>query len=235
MNSLMCLSSAYKYTKQTVNFVAAGNSIRTLAYSYDGKAWNDVNNSASNIFTITGRGVAYGNNLWVALGEGTNRLAISTNGTNWTIRSSPFSTRGISAAWNGSIWVAVGQGTNSIAYSYDGTTWTGVTNSTTNFFTRGYGVAWSSSLNRWVAVGEGTTHTIATSSNGTSWTGQGKTVFSTLGRSVAWSSSLNLWVAGGQGTNTIAYSSTALNSASWTAVSNSTSIFSNICYGVGSK
>jgi hypothetical protein len=62
--------------------------------------------------------------------------------------------------------------------------WTGVTNSTTKIST-GYDVAWNGSL--WVAVGTGTNYSIATSPDGTTWTGvTGSTsIFSTDGLGVA--------------------------------------------------
>ncbi len=78
----------------------------------------------------------------------------------------------------------------------------------------------------WVAVGGGfgTSHTIATSTDGITWTGIGTSIFSTSGRNIAWSGSL--WVAVGEGTNTIAYSYDGVN---WTGIG--TSIFSS--YGSG--
>lgn len=76
---------------------------------------------------------------WVAVGEGTNSIAYSSNGINWTgIGKTIFSTRGFDAAWNGSMWVAVGSGTNTIAYSSDGINWTGI--GETIFSTYGVGV-----------------------------------------------------------------------------------------------
>ena len=81
--------------------------------------------------------------MLVAVGEGTNIFATSSNGIDWTGRGSNNSefTKGYSVIWNGTCWVAVGTGTNSsISYSYDGTTWYKVNNSN-NIFRIGYGVA----------------------------------------------------------------------------------------------
>ena len=70
----------------------------------------------------------------------------------------------------------------------------------------------------WIAVGAGT-NSIAWSTNGTSWTGLGTTIFSNQGSGIAWNGTM--WVAVGQGTNTIAYSYDGKN---WTGLG--TSIFS---------
>jgi hypothetical protein len=75
----------------------------------------------------------------------------------------------------------------------------------------GNGVAWNGSL--WVAVGQGTTYTIATSSDGINWTGvPNSAIIFTIGYGVAWNGSL--WVAVGSGSgNTIATSPDGIN---WT-------------------
>ena len=69
---------------------------------------------SASIFT-TGNGVAWGGNQWVAVGQGTNTIAYSYDGINWTavtgVSASIF-TIGRGIAWNGSLWVAVGDGTN---------------------------------------------------------------------------------------------------------------------------
>jgi len=79
--------------------------------------------------------------------------------------------------------------------------------------------------NRWVAVGSGSTNTLAYSSDGISWTGLGKTTFSVNAQDVAWNGSI--YVAVGQGTNSIAYSSDGIT---WTGLG--TSIFSSAGRGV---
>jgi len=153
----------------------------------------------------------------VAVGNGTNSIATSTDGINWTGRgTSCFSSFGLGAAYNGSMWVAVGCGTNSIATSTDGINWTGRTG-TSIFSSQGRAVAWSGSM--WVAVGGGT-NTIATSTDGINWTGRGTSIFSSYGYGVSWNGSM--WVAAGDGTNGIATSTDGIN---WTG--RGTSIFSS--------
>lgn len=64
--------------------------------------------------------------------------------------------------------VTLGNGRN-IAYSTDGITWTIVP---TNIFSvRVYDVAYSSILNTWMAVGQGTVNTLGFSNDGMNWTG----------------------------------------------------------------
>jgi len=94
-------------------------------------------------------------------------------------------------AWNGKLWVAVGEGTtNTIAYSSDGVVWTGATDfsgvaeTSVNIFSNaGFGVAWNGK--RWVATGDGTTNTIAYSSDGIKWVGIGTNIITEYGYGVA--------------------------------------------------
>jgi len=74
-----------------------------------------------------------------------------------------------------------------------------------------------------VALGFGT-NTIATSSDGITWTARGTSVITSVGRGAAWNGSL--WVAVGQGTNSIA---TSLDGITWNGLG--TSIFTS--YGQG--
>ena len=216
-------------------WVAVGEGQNRITYSYDGITWTGLGNS---IFSTRGYGVAFNNarphsityprNLTIAVGTGTNTIAYSSDGINWTPSSNGNSifTYGRGVAWNGTLWVAVGSGTtNTIATSPDGITWTGL--GKTIFSLRGRGVAWNGTL--WVAVGEGT-NTIATSPDGITWTGRfdsnGNSIFSLRGRGVAWNGTL--WVAVGEGTtNTIAYS---YDGITWTGLGSS--IFTGYGYGV---
>ena len=83
------------------------------------------------LLVVLGYGVAWNGTMWVAVGQGTNTIAYSSDGITWTgLGTSAFSSVGHGVAWNGTRWVAVGQGTNTIAYSSDGITWTGLGTST---------------------------------------------------------------------------------------------------------
>jgi surface protein len=214
--------------------LASGN-INSMAYSVDdGLSWTSI---ANDIFTDYGSGVHHSSKLsrWVAVGQGTNSIAHSTNGIIWTpVTNSTaiFSGSGRGVAYSAELsrWVAVGGGTNNnIAHSTDGITWVGLG---TNHFTGGggLGVFYSAELSRWVAVGHGiNTSTIAHSTDGVTWNGvaNSTSIFSDAGLGVAYGGSM--WVAVGQGTNSIAYSTDGIT---WTGVANSTAIFSERGQGV---
>ena len=164
---------------------------------------------------------------------GTNTLAYSPDGINWTPSfsgNSIFRWNVADIATNGTMWVAVGgnySGTlTTIAYSYDGTTWLPSSNGSSIFSVGGVAVAWGSS--KWVAGGSGTNQ-LAYSTDGITWTAStsGNGVFTTACRAVAWNGTK--WVAGGDGTNQLAYSSDGIN---WTASTSGNGIITNSCSGV---
>ncbi|NDB85259.1 MAG: hypothetical protein EB127_21540, partial [Alphaproteobacteria bacterium] len=188
-------------------FVAVGEGTNSMAYSSDGQSWIGI---GTNIFSTRGKGITWDGIKWVAVGEGTNSIAYSYNGINWTsVASSPF-TIGNDIEYEDNIFVAMGELTNTIAYSYDGVNWVGLSN--TIFSSRGNGCFCNGNL--WVGVGEGSSNTLAYSTNnGTSWTGNGKSIFSVSGKGVVWNG--DIFVAVGEGTNTIAYSSDGI---SWTGI-----------------
>ena len=97
-------------------------------------------------------------------------------------------------------------------------------------FTNGYGVAWNAGIGgvfipsiTSLAVGSGTTNSIAYSNDGINWTGvpNSTNIFSSYGHGVAYNGTL--WVAVGEGGNSIAYSS---NGITWFPSTNGNSIFS---------
>jgi hypothetical protein len=174
---------------------------------------------SATVFTTGGNGygAAYANGLWVAggtLATGSNTLATSIdNGSTWTgLGSTVFDNNCRNVVYANELWVAVGGITgNTIASSTNGTTWTGGTNfvggNTATIFSSGYSVAYGkdgTGAGLWVAVGAGTVNTIATSTNGTAWTGRGATVFATAGWDVTYTGSL--WIAVGEGGNSFASS-----------------------------
>lgn len=96
--------------------------VNTLAYSYDGYAWEGVGNS---IFTQEAVGIGFYNNIWVAVGKSTNSIAYSLNGFDWTGLGVRFSNAGLCLKHNGSRWLAGGDSIgNAFAYSDDGVNWT---------------------------------------------------------------------------------------------------------------
>ena len=194
-------------------WIAMGNGVNSMAYSYDGNTWIGIPTTVFSSTSGIGSGIAFNGLLWVAGGKGAiNTLAYSYDGIVWNgLGATLFATNSSNIAWNGIMWVATGGNAgNSLAYSYDGINWTGL--GMTIFSGYGIGVAWNGYL--WVAGGNATGtpgNTIAYSYNGINWRGLGKTTFTTQGNNVAWNGII--WVMGGQGTNTLAYS---YNGTIWT-------------------
>jgi hypothetical protein len=151
--------------------------------------------------------------LWAGVGSGTYSIASSTDGVNWTGRSTAFSTAGYGVAWNGSYFVAVGQGTNTIALSSNGTTWTAYASNASNYTSAGYGVIWSSNLSTWVATGQAATGAggggtgFTTSPDGVTWTQRGSAGCDNYGITVQWNPLLNQFLMGGVGNHSLATSS----------------------------
>jgi hypothetical protein len=203
-----------------------GSSItcQVIATSTGGSVGSNIANSNSIVVAAS----------FVAVGQGTNKIVYSADGNTWLPSSNGNTIFTIcnDVAWNGSIWVAVGSGLNRIATSSDGVNWTAASSSANTIFngTECKGIAWSSSLSIWVAVGEGTTHSIATSPDGVNWFPalSDNTIFEN-GNGVAWSSSLSRWVAVGAGPNTIA---TSPDGITWLPSINGNTIFTNAGLGV---
>jgi hypothetical protein len=184
-------------------FGASGSETPTSLRSNDGITWTTYTPTGFGTrISSQGGEIAWNGNIWVMAGGGTNPLAWSFNGIQWNgVTGTTIFNSAKSVAWNGSIWVAGGNAGNfTLAWSINGSSWTGASNNPFSNF-RCYGVAWNGRI--WVAVGGGI-NSIATSSNGISWTGRGNP-FNGDGLGVAWGG--NTWVAVSSGsTNTIAYS-----------------------------
>ena len=209
--------------------MADGNN--SIVYSDNsGISWTPAlynGGTTKDLFSIRGFDVLYNKvfNRWIAVGNGTNTIAYSTDGANYLTTNISWTTPEFSnaraIACNDSRWIAVGEGTHSIAYSDDGYNWTGITNKTI-FSDFGYGIDCVGTT--WVAVGksdDASAHVIACSTdNGITWSdvtknggGGSKDIFD-VGRDVT--SYGTLFVAGGtfdfpSTLNTLAYSYDGIN------------------------
>jgi hypothetical protein len=205
--------------KISQTWIGLGKGTNSIAVSSTGLTWTGRGTS---IFSNNGNGVAFNGGRWVAVGDGTNSIATSTdNGFTWTgLGTSIFSTLGSGVTFAQGKWVALGSGTNSFATSTDGVTWTG--RGTGPFSTGGIRAAFSATQNLWIAVGEGSNHTMANSTDGITWTGMGRSPFSTRAKGIAFGQ--NKWVAVGETNlaitsgNSIAYSTDGRN---WTGLGRS--------------
>ena len=141
--------------------------------------------------------VAYGNNLWVAVGDG-GQLRSSTDGTTWTTRTSTFGGYAINSVAHGNnLWVAVGGSfpvEPVLRTSTDAITWTTRTSNFGNYYPI-FSVAHGNNL--WVAGSRN--GELRSSTDGTTWTTRTSNFGSTRIRSIAYGNSL--WVAVGYGGN----------------------------------
>jgi hypothetical protein len=160
--------------------------------------------------------------LFVAGGNGGNRMAYSNDGIIWsasTNGNSIFTTTCNDIGYNGSLWVAGGQGTNVLAYSTNGLTWSASTNGNSIFDLYCSAVAWNGSL--WV-VGGTSNNRVGYSYDGITWSGStnGNSIFDYYVADVAWNGSL--WVAAGEGNIALGYS---YDGMTWSGSTNGLSIF----------
>jgi hypothetical protein len=85
-------------------------------------------------------------NMIMASGKGTNTLAYSYDGINWTgLSNNVFNSESFSVKWNGKFWIGTGTGTGNytIAISSDGLKWSPIKNS---LFTSCYNIFCFSNL-----------------------------------------------------------------------------------------
>ena len=190
----------------------AGN---TIAKSTNGSTWTNVPTTLFNYYDSYPVDLAYGkdgsgNGIWMICGwtypngqyGGSNGIiATSYDGTNWT-KTYTFSINSGAYVikWTGTEWYAVCSDT--MMKSTDGINWTTTANN--SFMDLDIGPVVTYTKPTFIAVGQGG-NTMATSNNGTTWTGAGSGVFRTAGYGVSWNG--KEWVAVGSGGNTIAYSS----------------------------
>jgi len=176
-----------------------------IAYSSDGKNWQD-----GNIRFQEGYSITWGNGMWIATGKPnglqSGGIAYSYSGIDdWQLATATggnvlFTKAGRGAAWNGSLWIAVGEGTNTMVSSTDGINWTPVANSPFGTDGIGRGITWGN--NMWVATGARYNSAgaieigYATSTNGVFWDRLRKFV-----KSGTYSAAYNgkLWAIGGDG------------------------------------
>jgi len=161
-------TNGYSVHYSNGKFVAVGNdqdmiyeNRHIIQYSTDGKNWM---NSSPN-FEISGRGIYYGGNKWVAVGQGgTSTIKYSNDGINWNNAKNGFEYTGLSVSYNNGLWIATGRDKrkvvgNNVKYSTDGINWNNALN---NLTTSARGITWGDKI---YVVGEGNS-LIQTSDNG---------------------------------------------------------------------
>jgi hypothetical protein len=197
-------------------WVAVGKGGNTILYSTNGITWTAATLNVT--FSISGYGVAWNGNQFVAVGEGRGIL-YSSDGITWNninnINTFTIGSFGIAydvAAPAATRLLAFDNMPNIIGYSSDdGMSWKALPSTLSPFTTIGYDAAFGNSV--WVAVGAGT-NTIAYSSNGLSWTGIVSPPLTNFATAIAWNGTR--FVAVGSGLSQIAYS--AIGTAAWTGI-----------------
>jgi hypothetical protein len=220
-----------------------------LAYSYNGNVWYPATFTNSSLGDI--RGVAWGNNLWIAVGSPTfappsptNCMAYSTDGISWTSITISSVQIGQSVAFGNNRWVIGGVKNRfdstftALTYSTNNypiiqTDWSGASSSNNIFTAYVYAVRWNGSI--WLAGGEyysppfGTgTSNMAFSTDGITWSRVTTPPFFNSGstsavRGLAYRSSPSpaRWVAVGEGTGGTIAYSNDISGFSWTNIGNS--------------
>ena len=165
----------------------------------------------NNVGGANANAIAYNNEVAVIVGTS---FVTTTDGSEYNITQSTNTLDvGYCVAWNGTMWVAGGRKNNgeiTLSWSTDplGITWNNATN---NPFPGGtcYGIAWSPSQNRWMAVGEGVSNNesicAAKSTDGKNWSPtafqpfnpEGVSSNGSKGNCVIWSEQDNCWYVGG--------------------------------------
>ncbi len=209
--------------------VAVGVGTNKIATSSDGITWAGKN---ANAFLISGensggRGVAYGNGVWIAVGNGDsngNTVSISTDGGNTWVGNKIQTSTGLyilsSIAYGNGRWVIGGRSgaANTMATSInDGVSWSGISSNVdtgTGINNVVTGVAFGNGI--WGAVGKDTRF-FAYSTNGTAWTNVSDVRIGSVS-SIAYGN--GRWIIGSSapsGGNVIAYASET-NMTLWTGL-----------------
>lgn len=201
-------------------YVAGGEgSTNTLSWSSNAIDWVG---SLKTEFTTICRAIAWSEKfkIWVAVGRGTNTVAYSHDGVNWTgggdiIFTGDATSGGEGVFYNGDRFLAFGSGTqNTLAYSENGINWIATGTSLFSTLSKGGGAITQHGVvsidGKVLVVGESNGSSINHSANGIDWGYIGTTIFQTTALDVAYNG--KIWVAVGDGINdTIGYSYDGVN------------------------
>ncbi len=220
---------------RTTEYVSTPNMYTSNVYFLDSSGNNNVLNSQPgglyyNGNLVAGSGGGGGSGIAsIPLNLSTNNILVSTISSQQIFTStiniaSTLTANGLSIFNNQPLlrrWVAGGLGGSNLEYSDDGINW----NNGTSNFTDVRAIIYDGS--KYIAGGiQGAGGSIATSSDGITWTTLSGIPSNTGCYALATSGSD--YLAGCYGTNTILRSS---NGSTWTAVANSTLLFSTTCSG----
>lgn len=169
--------------------VAYGGS-PTIMTSSDGYNWSSIASVTGSLNCICW---SYDQRKFVAAGS--NKTYISTDGINWTQYTNSVNINGI--IWVSNLQKYIGCGTNNIYLSNDGISFTNIDVSSLNAGYTYYRIAYSSILNRLVAVGFSGSNgaVIYSNNNGNSWQNATIPLTTVPWRAIAYSEKQNKFVA----------------------------------------
>lgn len=120
-------TNAIAYGRDEIWVCVNSSSNSTISYSNNnGISWNGLGKT---IFSIEGKSVCYGNEIWVAVGSGTNNVAYSSDGINWigngyTIFDGDYRMKSVSYGGGGVFLFGTDRGSNCFGITYNkGKTW----------------------------------------------------------------------------------------------------------------
>lgn len=203
-------------------------------YSTDSKNWKDLGYHPTLGNSGVNGCIIFQNNYYLAggaAGGGASsiwRLQADQKDDVWTnVKTSSANASWYNFAEDGTTLVAVGN-TGILAYTTDGITWAESASAKTIFGTQPiFSIAYSSTLNLWVAVGGGGLLATATTPSGT-WTSRTSNFSGTTITQVHWCSSLALFIAVGSGGRI----TTSSDGTTWTLRTSNTTV---ALYAIGSN
>jgi alpha-tubulin suppressor-like RCC1 family protein len=190
-------------------------------------------NSINNTFANNLVAICWSSELLLAVAisnNGTNNdIITSTDGINWTQRTTPVNSAWSCINWNPDLalfTVLANNGSNRVMNSTDGINWTSPNNS--NYNTQSWSsLCWSPQLSLYAAVATSGTERIMTSSDGQNWSLVNNST--NTWTSICWSPELNMFVGIGNANSATLRSTNGIN---WTTSSTTQYInsWSSICW-----
>ena len=187
VNALILVVNGIAFSPFLNRWVAVGQGGNSsIVYSTDAITWKQ---GLAYTAPAVGTSVVWSATLGIFVatfkGGGAYTTANSTDGITWVTAVLAFTGNNIASgiATNGTFFALAGQGTSdTLMTSTTSNSYTGL--GKTIFSATGFGVCYNPNINVWASVGSGT-NTIAYSTNGTTWIGDGATIFTTSGAQCA--------------------------------------------------
>ena len=166
----------------------SSNLPNTIGYSTDGITWYGEGKPVFYYYGITS---CWNGSMFVMTGGNNNAVATSPDGLNWTGGGTIGGLNlGGDAIWDGTKFL-ITLYSGKLYSSTNGTSWTHVAGMDGVFSIAISKICWDGT--KYIAVGNGSVNTMATSTNGTTWTGMGLGTFGTTGTGICSANAPNLY------------------------------------------